>query len=77
MPQIPPLPISSLFENQYSMECAAVLDFHPERSMTTFNPHHAVVDNVPKVNSEKLEKLMGILNKIFSQLGNIREGTSP
>ena len=73
---LPPLPLSSLFENQHTMECAAVPDFHQKGQMTTFNPHLAVVDNVPKVNSEKLDKLMGILNKIFSQLGNIREGTS-
>jgi translation initiation factor 3 subunit B len=32
-----------------------------------------VVDNLPVVDSAKYEKLLGVLKKIFSQIGSIRE----
>lgn len=37
----------------------------------------AVVDNLPKVPKEKLEKLMGVIERIFGQVGTIKEGDSP
>lgn len=36
----------------------------------------AVVDNLPKVPKEKLEKLMGVIERIFGQVGTIKEGTT-
>ena len=42
--------------------------------LTNWWLNNAVVDNIPKVNPEKLDKLMNILNKILSQVGTIREG---
>jgi hypothetical protein len=35
---------------------------------------HAVVGNIPVVPPEKYEKLAGVIRKIYSQIGNIREG---
>lgn len=34
----------------------------------------AVVDNLPKVPEEKLEKLMGVIERIFGQVGTIKDG---
>lgn len=34
----------------------------------------AVVDNLPKVPKEKLEKLIGVIERIFGQVGTIKEG---
>jgi hypothetical protein len=36
-----------------------------------------VVDNLPVVPAEKFEKLNNVVMKIFSQIGEIREGASP
>lgn len=35
---------------------------------------HAVVDGLPVVPEAKHEKLAGVLNKIYSQIGHVREG---
>ena len=35
-----------------------------------------MVDNLPKVPKEKLEKLMGVIERIFGQVGTIKEGTT-
>ena len=32
------------------------------------------MDNLPKVPKEKLEKLMGVIERIFGQVGSIKEG---
>ena len=37
-------------------------------------PFCAVVDNLPKVPKEKLEKLMGVIERIFGQAGTIKDG---
>jgi hypothetical protein len=35
---------------------------------------HAVVDGLPVVPEAKHDKLAGVLNKIYSQIGHVREG---
>ena len=34
----------------------------------------AVVDNIPKVAAEKQEKLMSVIDRIFGQIGSVKEG---
>lgn len=33
-----------------------------------------MVDNIPKVPQEKLEKLMNVIDRIFGQIGSVKEG---
>ena len=44
------------------------------RSLIRFWPFFAVVSNLPQVGPEKKEKLETIVRKIYSQIGNIRDG---
>lgn len=37
----------------------------------------AVVDNIPKVAPEKQEKLMSVIDRIFGQIGSVKEGRAP
>jgi len=49
-------------------------DFEEEPQMDKSMRHSIVVDNVPAVPKEKVEKLKGVLNKFFGQIGKIIEG---
>lgn len=49
----------------------------PEVTMEIGYSKVIIVDNIPVVPQEKYEKLMGVLQKIFSQVGPIREFSLP
>jgi hypothetical protein len=50
-------------------------DEEPLRQETGFG-NVIVVDNLPVVPGEKFDKLNNVVTKIFSQIGEIREGAS-
>jgi len=49
-------------------------DFEQEPEMDTSMRHAIIVDHVPSVPKEKLDKLRGVLSKFFGQIGRIVEG---